>query len=191
MLPTEKHTDAITDFLAERQGEAVRLRLATVADSAFLLTLRLDPMRNQNISATSGSLADQLKWMESYLERYQKGAEAYFVIETDEGPQGSLRLYDYQPQQDSFCWGSWIIRPGAPLTVAPSSVVLTYDLGFDALQFERSHFDVRKANVSVRMFHERMGARLVREDADNRYYTYDKTDYTIARARMAKLTARK
>jgi RimJ/RimL family protein N-acetyltransferase len=188
MLPAEGHLAAIRGFLAERAGDAVRLRLATESDSEFLLGLRLDSSRNRNISATSSHLSAQVSWMRAYAAREAAGHEAYFVIEVDGQPQGSLRLYDYRPSEDSFCWGSWIIRPGASPSTAYQSAILVYDLAFGALRFAHSNFDVRQANLSVWKFHEKMGARLVREDDLDRFYEYACEDYRHARTRLQKFT---
>jgi RimJ/RimL family protein N-acetyltransferase len=188
MLPAERHGSATASFLAGRLGDVTRLRLATEADAAFLLGLRLDPSRNQNISATSAHLDAQVAWMRSYADRCAAGLEAYFVIEVAGEALGSLRLYDYLPERDSFCWGSWIIRPGAPAATAYQSAILVYDLAFCALGFARAHFDVRQANTSVWKFHEKMGARLVREDYLDRFYSYESEDYRQARVRLQKFT---
>ena len=162
--------------------------MAVESDSAFLLGLRLDPARNQNISATSGDLGAQVAWMRAYASRQAAGREAYFVIEVGSEPQGSLRLYDYMPDRDSFCWGSWIIRQGAPPVTAYQSAILAYDLAFGTLRFARAHFDVRQANISVWKFHEKMGANLVRENAIDRFYEYAVEDYRQARDRLHKFT---
>jgi RimJ/RimL family protein N-acetyltransferase len=188
MLPAEVHRQAIQSFLAERAGDAVRLRLATELDAEFLLELRLDPSRNRNISTTSSDLSAQVSWMRAYAAREAAGQEAYFVIEANGQPQGSLRLYDYRLSENSFCWGSWIIRPGAPASTAYQSAILVYDLAFGPLCFARSHFDVRQPNVSVWKFHEKMGARLVREDSTNRVYAYEAEDYRQARVRLVRFT---
>jgi len=162
--------------------------LAQESDAEFLLGLRLDPSRNQNISATSSDLGTQVSWMRAYGTREVAGQEAYFVIEVDGQPQGSVRLYDYRPSDGSFCWGSWIIRPGASPSTAYQSAILVYDLAFGSLRFDRSRFDVRQANVSVWKFHEKMGARLVREDSLDRFYAYGAEDYRQVRARLQKFT---
>jgi RimJ/RimL family protein N-acetyltransferase len=188
MLPAERHLASIMFFLEEREGDTVRLRLAQESDAEFLLGLRLDPSRNQNISATSSDLGAQINWMRDYSARERAGQEAYFVIEVDGHPQGSVRLYDYRPTDDSFCWGSWIIRPGASPSTAYQSAILVYDLAFGSLRFARSHFDVRQANVSVWKFHEKMGARMVREDSLDRFYAYGTEDYRQIRARLQKFT---
>ena len=188
MLPAERHGQAIAAFLDARQGDVTRLRLTAVTDAAFLLGLRLDPSRNRNISATSSDLDAQVAWMRAYDARHAAGKEAYFIIEVGGSPMGTLRLYDYLPARDSFCWGSWIIRPGAPPATAYQSAIIAYDLAFGALGFARAHFDVRQANASVWRFHEKMGAKLVREDDLDRFYEYVAEDYRQTRARLLKFT---
>jgi hypothetical protein len=188
MLPSDRHVPAIEEFLAQRCSDITRLRLASELDAAFLLKLRLDSSRNQNISATRNDLDAQVAWMRSYVERHAAGREAYFIIEVSGEPQGCLRLYDYLPERNSFCWGSWVIRPGAPAQTAHQSAILVYDLTFGALEFEQAHFDVRQVNLSVWKFHEKMGARLVREDTLNRYYEYELQEYRQARIRLTKQT---
>ena len=181
MLRAEDHASAIAGFLAEQSDKAVRLRLATEADAAFLLDLRLDPTRNQNISATSANLRDQIQWMRDYQARHDAGQEAYFVIEANKSPQGSLRFYDYDSSTNSYCWGSWIIRPGAVPATAFHSILLAYDLAFGPLRFSQARFDVRQAGISVWKFHEKMGAILSSADELDRHYVYSDKNYPQAR----------
>ena len=188
MLPAEQHPVVIRDFLAARSGQATRLRLATGADSEFILSLRLDPSRSAHISATSDSLPGQRQWMAAYEARFEAGLEAYFIIQHEAEDVGTVRLYDYRPAADSFCWGSWIIQPGASERAAFTTPLIVYDLGFDCLGFAAAHFDIRQENVSVWKFEEMMGAELIKEDELNRLYTYPKTKYLAARARLLRLT---
>jgi RimJ/RimL family protein N-acetyltransferase len=187
MLPTEQHPVAIRDFLAARSGQATSLRLATGADSEFILGLRLNPARRTHISATSGSLSEQRQWMAAYKARFEAGLEAYFIIQHEAKDVGTVRLYDYRPAADSFCWGSWIIQPGASERAAFATPLIVYDLGFDCLGFAAAHFDIRQENVSVWKFEEMMGAELIKEDELNRVYTYPKPKYPAARARLLRL----
>lgn len=186
MLAPEHHVAALVGHLSVRRAAQTVLRLATEADAEFLLSLRLDSSRSQHISATSPVLRDQVGWMRSYAARHAAGQEAYFLILDAGVPVGSVRLYDYQPGRDSFCWGSWIIRPGTHPEVSHRSILQVYDLGFGVLRFARAHFDVRQANVSVWRLHEKMGAKLVREDPLDRHYEYSIEDYLQARARLVK-----
>lgn len=126
--------------------------------------------------------------MRDYALRNQAGKEIYFVMTYNGDPVGSVRLYDYRAEADSFCWGSWIIKPGAAPSIAYQSAILVYDLGFGPLAFSRAHFDVRQANHSVWKFHEKMGARLIREDAQDRFYEYLREDYVLARERLVKFS---
>ncbi|MFM2211828.1 MAG: hypothetical protein RL639_1022 [Verrucomicrobiota bacterium] len=186
MLPAEAHTSAIEEFLRGRRLEKTTLRMAGESDASFLLGLRLDSARNQNISATSSDLGAQVAWMRAYAVRQAAGQEAYFVIETSGEPQGSLRLYDYRPADDSYSWGSWIIRPGAPADTAIRSLILAYDLAFGPLGFSKARFNVRAANTSVWKFHEKTGAKPVRTDGFDRLYEYQEPAYRSARTWLIK-----
>jgi RimJ/RimL family protein N-acetyltransferase len=187
MLNPEKHGAAIEGFLASRKSSPVRLRLATVEDAELILSLRLDPGRNGHISSTSNSVVEQREWMRAYMGRFIVGSEAYFIIQFESEDVGTVRLYDYRPDKDSFCWGSWIIRSGIPDMVAFSTPLMVYDLGFEHLGFSSAHFDIRKANTAVWKFEEMLGAELSGEDGLDRRYIYPKSKYPAAKARMTKI----
>ncbi|MEN9814554.1 MAG: hypothetical protein RLZZ412_536, partial [Verrucomicrobiota bacterium] len=87
---------------------------------------------------------------------------------------------------DAYCWGSWIIRPGAPAATSLRSLILAYDLAFGPLGFAKARFNVRQANVSVWKFHEKTGAQVVRSDALDRLYEFDFQRYRMARGWLTK-----
>ena len=76
----------------------------------------------------------------------------------------------YDIQNDSFCWGSWILKEGAASSYAIESALLVYHFAL-SLGFEKAHFDVRKGNESVWKFHERFGANKTAETADDFIYS--------------------
>ena len=47
---------------------------------------------------------------------------------------------------------------------------MVYAYALDYLGFEQAHFDVRAANEKVWKFHERFGAKCVKETGDDRFY---------------------
>ena len=136
------------------------LRLAEPDDAAFILELRLDASKSKYLSPVPNDLAAQRQWLIDYKYREQAGAEYYFVIESlAQEPLGVVRLYDFQGE--SFCWGSWILKPSAPALAAIESALAVYETAFGTLGFTRSHFHVRKGNDKVRDFHLRFGAHIV------------------------------
>jgi RimJ/RimL family protein N-acetyltransferase len=166
-------------------GNTIDLRLVELDDAEFILRLRLDERLNQHISATETNVETQVEWLRRYKEREQQGREYYFIVEGKDGePYGTVRLYDFQ--QDSFCWGSWIMLPGNP-TKAFESAVLAYQCGFENLGFAKSHFNVDKNNSRVVAFHKRFGAKVVREDETNYYFQASKADFEAAKVRYQKL----
>ncbi|TFW10294.1 N-acetyltransferase [Oxalobacteraceae bacterium OM1] len=158
-------------------GRTIDLRDVTASDASFVFSLRRDPLRRTYLSETPDDLHAQLIWIERYrAERRQ----FYFIIEDKRGaPLGTIRVYDLQP--DSFCWGSWILRPGAPPKAALESALLVYEFGFRELGLKRSHFDVRKENRRVVEFHKRFGAKIVRENDLDYFFTFSVHDYMSIR----------
>ena len=152
---------------AERiQGRNLVLRNAGVADAAFILGLRSDERKARHLSRTPPSLGEQVAWLERYGHSTR---EAYFIIEgSGAEPLGTVRLYD--PQGDSFCWGSWILKDGAPSSAAIESALMVYAYALDTLGFLCAHFQVQRDNQRVWAFHERFGAvRVGQDDTEFRY----------------------
>lgn len=145
-------------------GKSLIFRNACLADAAFILSLRTDAKKCQHLSSVSGQLLDQEVWLEKYALRDN---EVYFIIENKVGELlGTVRLY--ANVKHSFCWGSWIIKDGAPQTHAIESALMVYAYGIDMLGFKSAYFQVNKENERVCMFHERFGATRIAEN-DNEY----------------------
>ncbi len=154
-------------------GKTLAFRDARISDAAFIHGLRSDEHKSRHLSPVSPRLSDQVAWLEGYRQRDD---QAYFIIESalnvpgkPAEPLGTVRLYD--AQGDSFCWGSWILKDGAPATAAIESALMVYAYALDALGFRDAHFQVRRDNQRVWAFHERFGANRVSEDAAEFRYT--------------------
>lgn len=153
--------------------KTISLRLIELADAEFVLSLRLDERYNRFLSKVGPSLNAQMEWINKYKVDESNGQQYYFIIERLDGtPCGTVRIYDIG--EDSFCWGSWILNDKKTRFAAIESALLVYEFGFDKLGFNKSHFDVMKANERVVSFHKKMGAILVKEDADNFYFEISK-----------------
>ncbi len=146
-------------------GKNVIFRNANVDDAEFILNLRTDPIKGKYLSSTSTDLNLQIAWLEKYA---MDDTQIYFIIENKSGERfGTVRIYD--KREDSFCWGSWILRDGRPSGFAIESALMVYSFAL-ALGFKNSHFDVRKNNESVWRFHERFGAIRVGENNEDYFY---------------------
>lgn len=141
-------------------GKTLNFRNADTTDASFIFSLRTDKNKSRHLTAVSSQLSDQLEW----LKRYElRDNEAYFIIESATGePLGTVRLYDSVGA--SFCWGSWIVKDGAPQSVAIESALMVYAYALDTLGFDCAHFQVNKENERVCNFHERFGATRVSEN---------------------------
>jgi RimJ/RimL family protein N-acetyltransferase len=149
-------------------GNQLILRNADVGDAEFIVRLRTDPQKRRFISATSPELAPQIAWLTQYA---CTANEAYFIAEDMRGDKvGTIRLYD--PVDDSFCFGSWIMKDGVPINCGVESLLMVYHYALEILGFNRSYFAVRKDNRSVWRFMERFGGVRTREtDIDYWYET--------------------
>lgn len=164
------------------RGKTLVLRNAQPDDAAFILSLRTDAQKARHLTQTSPELERQVQWLEEYAA---KTDQVYFIIENPAGESlGTVRLYD--PQGDSFCWGSWILTAHAPSTAAIESALMVYAYGMDCLGFQASHFDVRKANDRVWRFHERFGAVRVAESVLDYFYQIGRDPILMARTRYKK-----
>ncbi|MFV9644283.1 MAG: GNAT family N-acetyltransferase [Desulfobacterales bacterium] len=163
-------------------GKTLVFRDANTVDAAFILALRTDNRKSKHLSSTSPELYQQIAWLQAYAGRSD---QVYFVIENKMGePLGTVRLYD--PQDTSFCWGSWILKDGAPQTAAIESALMVYAYAIDYLGFRQAHFDVRKGNESVWRFHERFGAERTGETEQNYLYRIGQEKIGVARQRYKK-----
>lgn len=167
------------------EGKRINLRLVEIGDADFLLSLRLDPNKSRHLSKVDGDLEKQVQWLKDYKVREDLKQEYYFIVEDkNKNPFGCVRLYDFK--EDSFCWGSWILKSDCPSFMAIESALQVYEFAFYVLKFNNCHFDVRKENASVVAFHERFGASKVSEDTLNFYFTYSKDDYENVKLRYGK-----
>ena len=147
-------------------GNRLVFRNASTSDADFILSLRTDDQKSRYLSATANDLEKQIQWLNDY-ENVQN--QVYFIIESLSGELlGTVRLYD--PQEKSFCWGSWILIQGAPQSAAIESALMVYSYALDHLGFLGAHFDVRKGNEHVWHFHERFGAQRVGESEIDYFY---------------------
>lgn len=146
-------------------GNNLIFRDATKDDAAFILDLRTDAKKSTHISKTSSDVKQQEAWLEKYAADSE---QVYFMIlDRQLQPVGTVRLYDIV--NDSFCWGSWILKDGTPSSYAIESALLVYHFAL-RLGFQQAHFDVRKGNQSVWKFHERFGAVKTGETPDDFLY---------------------
>ena len=163
-------------------GKNINLRTVEIEDAEFIFSMRQNQNKTKYLSKVTGTVESQKEWIKNYKQREENKKEFYFVIESkDKEKLGLVRMYDFQ--DDSFCWGSWLIKEDAPKTTAIESALQIYEFGFYNLGFEKSHFDVRKGNDKVIAFHQRFGAKIIYEDEIDYFFNFTKIDYKITKER--------
>jgi RimJ/RimL family protein N-acetyltransferase len=158
----------------------IRLRLVTVEDAEFILKLRIDENKSKYLSKVENDIAKQKSWIENYKVREAEKHEFYFIIESNQREfLGTVRIYDLR--EDSFCWGSWLLKQDAPFSAAIESALLIYEFGFYRLGYEHCHFDVIRNNLKVIKFHQNFGALKTGQDDENLYLTLTRQQYELMR----------
>lgn len=159
--------------------KSIYLRLANEFDAKFILSLRTDERLNRFITKTDSTLERQIEWLRKYKVREQDGEEFYFIVHRIDSdiPIGTARIYDFLGEENSFCWGSWILNSDKPKYAAIECICLVFDFAFFTLGFERAHIDFIKENESVINFHKRIGMTIYRQDKTSVYGYIYKSDY--------------
>lgn len=168
------------------KSNTIKFRLVEVSDAEFINSLRTDENYNKYLSSVDGSVLKQENWIKEYKKKEKLGLEYYYIIQRnlDSLPIGTVRLYDFQKKENSFCWGSWILTENKTRYAALESAVLIYDFAFNELGYYRCHMDIRKQNLKVIDFHKRFGIKIYGEtDLDYLAYYY-KEDYLKIRKQI-------
>lgn len=162
------------------ESKTIGLRLVNIDDATFICSLRNNPTLNRHISKTTSDVEMQEEWIRQYKKRESKQQEYYFIIyrkDTNE-PIGTVRLYDFISDINSFCWGSWILNNNKTRYSAIESALLVYKFAFEELKFKQSHFDVRKDNLGVHKFHIRLGAIQTHSNDLDNFYIFKSSTYS-------------
>jgi RimJ/RimL family protein N-acetyltransferase len=161
-------------------GNKLTFTDATEDDAEFILQLRIDEKKSRFISKVDSDIDKQKHWLAVYA---QDESQAYFIIRDNEQKVGTVRLYDQH--ENSFCWGSWIIIDGVSSSYAIESALIIY-LFARTLGLKSAHFTVTKGNHSVSKFHERFGAKIVKESDYEYFYEISEENISLSLTKYAK-----
>ncbi|MEO6723438.1 MAG: GNAT family N-acetyltransferase [Ferruginibacter sp.] len=175
----------------ELKNRTIYFRPVESADAPFIKGLRVDTKYNQYLSQTEDDIVKQEKWIQEYKQREQSGTEYYYVIHrnSDSLPVGTVRIYDFLGDRDSFCWGSWILTENKTRYAALESALLIFDFAFFELGFKRCHMNIRKENLKVIEFHKKIGVKFIGETDEDYLGHYFPDDYKLIRRDLENVIA--
>lgn len=161
------------------KSKTIYFRLAEVSDAEFILSLRTNNHFNRYLSRVDNDVDKQKEWLIDYKKREELGKEYYFIIQrnSDSIPIGTVRVYDFIREENSFCWGSWILNENKTRYAALECALLIYDFAFIELGFKRCHMDIRKQNIKVIEYHKRLGVKIIDETEEDLLGHYFVEDY--------------
>lgn len=170
-----KHPD-----LSKIDGVQLSLRLVQPDDAPYIHGLRTDPTYNGHLSTVTGTVEDQRSWIEAYKTREAAGSEYYFVIERNDGVRcGVVRLYDITG--DEFAWGSWVLDHNKPRKAALESAILSFGVGFDALELNVANVDVRVKNTHAEAFYRRLGMTEIHRTDQDIFFVYSREQFDASK----------
>jgi len=163
----------------EFKSKTIHFRLAEVADAQFIHSLRIDKRYNQHLSFVDDDVAKQEQWLIEYKKKEALKQEYYFIIQRNNDllPIGTVRIYDFIGEKDSFCWGSWILNENKTRYSALECALMIYDFAFLDLGYKRCHMDIRKENLKVIDYHKRFGVKIIGETEHDLLGHYFIEDY--------------
>ena len=160
------------------EGPNLVLRLIRLEDAEYVHALRMDTVYNRYLSEVRGSTDDQRRWIETYKTREAEGREYYYVIERRDGVRcGLVRLYDIGTA--SFTWGSWILDGNKTPKAALESAVLSFGVGFNALNLAKALVDVRVENQRAVAFYRRFGMVQIDETERDIFFIYPRARFEV------------
>lgn len=175
-----------TNSVSRCEGPNLALRLIQPEDAEYVYALRTDPEFGSNLSAVTGTVDDQRRWIDSYKTREAKSDEFYYIVERRDGQVcGTVRLYDIGVQE--FTWGSWILDRKKPRLAALESAVLSFGVGFHGLGLARALVDVRAGNHHAQAFYRRFGMSEIKRTEQDIYFEYSAIQYAADLAGYLKI----
>lgn len=173
----------------ELQSKTIYLRLAQPNDAQFIHSLRINETYNKYLSKVDEDISMQKKWLIEYKKREELGLEFYYIIHRRDNslPIGTVRIYDFLGDKDSFSWGSWILNENKTRYAALECALLIYDFAFFSLNFKRCHMNIRKNNIKVIDFHAKFGVKIIAETELDLLGHYFPKDYLQIRNDIIKV----
>lgn len=170
-------------------SKTIFLRLVEPGDAQFIHSLRIDSTYNKYLSKVDDDIEKQRLWLIEYKKREAQELEFYYIIhrKADSIPIGTVRVYDFIKDENSFCWGSWILNEKKTKYAALECTVLIYDLAFKSMGFNRCHMDMRKENLKIIEYHKRLGVKIIGETELDLLGHYYYADYLNVRESLIKI----
>lgn len=153
------------------RGKTVNLRLVSIDDAEFILSLRKNPLLNQYLSSTEITVEEQKNWLCAYKDREEQLQEIYFIVENKaHQPVGTVRVYKINSETKECTWGSFILGVNRPENSSAEVISLSVDFIFEKLKLDKIKLDVRRENRKAIHVYEKCGFKRVGEDDLDYYY---------------------
>jgi RimJ/RimL family protein N-acetyltransferase len=158
-------------------SKLLKFRFVNEQDADFIYELRL--AQGQYLNNSNFTRADNKKWLSQASVRNIEGIEYYFIISDKKEDVGVVRVYNINKQNNTFVWGSWILKSGTSPLYPIVSAIMVYDFAFEYLKLNEAILDVRNDNTKVISFHQKTGAKLLQKDDQDTHFVFERNDYIV------------
>lgn len=172
-----------SDFTMKKYG--LKVRLATEADTDFIMSLRTDSELSKFIHKTDHDVQKHLEWFRKYKLREAEARDYYFIYFKDDKPVGLNRIYNVYEYYGTI--GSWLCSPANEVEVSMATHFFLHDIIFEVIGLDLTIFDVRKGNKHVWKLHKMTGALLVGESDIDYYFVTTKAEYMKRRENLLEI----
>ena len=150
--------------MEELKGINIRLRLAKLSDSEYIISQRNNPKHNVNLSSQRFiSLEDQRAWM---MSEESDESSLYFIIENEEQQVGTISLYNIASEGNSAELGRFICNNSI---YAIDAEICLLEYAFNELSLFEVYCRTKTNNKSVLSLHRNLFFLDAVEEIENDY----------------------
>jgi hypothetical protein len=153
----------------------IDVRLVGEEDAEFIVGIRTDPKLGRYISDTHKDICAQIEWIRQYKQREARGEDYYFIYSINGELMGVNRLYSIT--ENEFTGGSFVFKKGCAFEIPVLATLIQLDLGFNVLEKQLAHGDIRLNNHQVIKFHRILNVEFTTTDELNQYYVYTRDEF--------------
>ena len=161
----------------------ITLRLITVNDAEFIVSLWTNPLVSTFISTFIPDINSQIEWIQNYKIKEQLGLDYYFVAQDfNNNRYGTVRLNNID--EKSFELGTWIFMPNSPFGMSVKTHIIGISTGFELLKADYCKIKVRKLNAHVLKYLENFKPIKIKENDMDIYFIIFKENFYLFKNKL-------
>ena len=159
------------------KGSVCSLRNSHLSDCKYILTLRTNPILSMHLNKVENNLDKSKNFILN--QRTSKNKLSLTIIDKNNKRLGFFTGFTVFGD-NKFDPGGWIMPINVQANVKICSLVLAFEIGFNIFNIPKALLRVRKGNIKIIKFHQKMGATIIDSDENLEYLIMDRETYNIS-----------